>query len=97
MTGGESTTSQIYTWNSYANYTSEQCLALSVPADEVLCSSQMLNVTNPPSIYGFVNYTQLWEPVSCLLWNVTLGDRVNVQGEVSPVRFFDALISLAFL
>lgn len=67
------------TINSYS-HAEDQCLNL--PASEsVSCSSQHLNITNPPSIYSYDAYTPLWEPISCLLWNITLERRVDVEGE----------------
>jgi hypothetical protein len=65
---------------SYANYTALECLSLADPSQEVACSSQWLNITDPPSVYPYTDYASLWAPVSCLLWNVTLADRVNVEG-----------------
>ena len=70
--------SDISLWE-FSNYTEEQCLALE-PREQVLCVVQQLNVTDPPSIYGFENFTSAWEPVACLLYNVTLQDRVDIQG-----------------
>ena len=66
---------------SYDNYTAAQCFALP-SAEQVLCSEQHLNVSDPPSIYSFWQYNELWEPISCYLWNVTLEQRVDIAGMV---------------
>jgi len=78
-----STSNNVSFWE-FSNYTGEQCLALE-PTEEVLCTIQQLNVTDPPSIYGFENFTSVWEPVACLLYNVTLQDRVDLQGVCSSL------------
>ena len=65
---------------SYANYTQPQCFELA-PSQQVDCVSQMLNITAPPSIYDYFDYSNLWEPVSCLLMNVTLQNRADDAGE----------------
>lgn len=61
---------------SYANYTPSQCFQFP-PEEQVSCSAQMLNSTNPPSEYSFVQDTTLWEPIWCLLYNVSLTNRVE--------------------
>lgn len=75
-----------------STYTQEQCLALEA-REEVLCTIQQLNVTDPPSIYGFENFTSVWEPVACLLYNVTLQDRVDLRGESSCLDLFNCIAS----
>lgn len=83
---------------SYANYTLDQCFALP-DAQEVACVEQQLNVTDPPSIYSFTEYNALWEPISCYLWNVTLGHRIDVAGTFNycsvPLRGYDAFLFVA--
>lgn len=66
---------------SYDNSTAAQCLLLPVPAQQVSCSSQHLNTSDPPSTWGVVDYGMLWEPITCLLWNVTYSKRVNMESE----------------
>lgn len=73
-------TSGLYDLGYYSNYTTQQCLALENPDSEVLCISQRLNITDPPSIYGFYNFTSVWQPTFCYLYNVTLHFRVNDPG-----------------
>lgn len=58
-----------------------QCFALETPEEQVDCFAENLNITDPPSIYSFVKYPQLWEPITCLLWNVTLSFRVDEEGK----------------
>lgn len=71
---------------SYANYTLDQCFALP-DAQEVACVEQQLNITDPPSIYSFSEFPALWEPISCYLWNVTLGYRVDVASKSQNATF----------
>jgi hypothetical protein len=66
---------------SYGNYSQAQCFALGQEDQEVDCLLQMLNTTDPPSIYNYWDYNALWEPVSCLIRNVTLGDRADDSGK----------------
>lgn len=70
-----------YSVVSYADYTQPQCFTLAETTDRVDCLQQMLNVTDPPSIYGYAEYNALWEPVSCLISNVTLFHRYDDAGE----------------
>lgn len=58
----------------YGNYSRAQCFTLDED-NSVDCLMQMLNTTDPPSIYTYWDYNALWEPVSCLLRNVTLTNR----------------------
>lgn len=84
MTG--STPSHGYSFVSYTNYLNQQqCLTLP-PAEEVACVSQHLNITEPPSVYTYTDYTSLWDPVTCLLWNVTLHERIDAAGEGGVYR-----------
>jgi hypothetical protein len=64
----------------YGSYSQEQCFALQ-ENEEVDCLMQMLNTTDPPSIYNYLEYNALWEPVSCLIRNVTIGNRADDDGE----------------
>ena len=77
--GGEAAYTPIVYIPSYANTTQAQCFALQQP-EQIDCLSQMLNVTDPPSIYNYWEYSSLWEPVTCLLSNVTLGNRADDSG-----------------
>ncbi|KAL6780791.1 hypothetical protein ACKKBF_B11690 [Auxenochlorella protothecoides x Auxenochlorella symbiontica] len=65
----------------YSNYTAAQCFGLQDTEHQVACSAQHLNITNPPSIYGYEHYEQLWLSTACLLWNVTTGHRVTVHDD----------------
>lgn len=79
--GGEGgDVSPVYSVFSYANYTQAQCFGLE-QAQQIDCLEQMLNVTNPPSIYNYFEYSNLWEPVACLLSNVTLQNRADDDGK----------------
>ena len=73
--------------NSFSNYSSQQCLALPTP-EQVDCSGQHVNISDPPSIWGGQSYSVLWQPVSCYLWNVTLNNRVDMEGEGSAQEFY---------
>lgn len=64
----------------YSYYTEEQCLTLDDASSQVVCESMRLNVTDPPSIYAFNNYTSTWGGVVCLLFNTTLTNRVYLPG-----------------
>lgn len=76
----------------YSNYTAAQCFGLQDTEHQVACSAQHLNITNPPSIYGYEHYEQLWLSTACLLWNVTTGHRVTVHGTIARVA-----LALGFL
>ena len=65
---------------SYSNYSQERCLTLDDPSSQVVCESMRLNVTDPPSVYAFNNYTSTWSGVVCLLFNTTLTNRVYLPG-----------------
>lgn len=65
----------------FSNYTAAQCFAFESEETQVACSAQHLNITDPPSIYGYEHYEQLWLSTACLLWNVTTGHRVTVHSE----------------
>ena len=41
---------------SYANYSALQCFSLP-PQEQVPCSAQQLNISDPPSIYSFDEYS----------------------------------------
>jgi hypothetical protein len=64
--------------------------------EQTVCEAQNLNVTNPPSIYGFVEHPQLWSPTLCYLLNVTLANRVHIPGAMNycivPSRGYDAFL-----
>lgn len=64
---------------SYSNYTAEQCFSLYPESSQVTCSSQHLNIYEPPSEWDYGHYNSLWTPVTCMLYNVTLGDRVDLE------------------
>ncbi|WPT10890.1 Sodium/hydrogen exchanger 7 [Picochlorum sp. SENEW3] len=87
----------------YSNYTEEQCLTLDDASSQVVCESMRLNVTDPPSIYAFNNYTSTWGGVVCLLFNTTLTNRVYLPDTFNyctvPLRGYDAFLfaSLALL
>jgi hypothetical protein len=67
----------------FASNTS-RCFALNNTADQVQCNAESLNIYNPPSEYSYVDYTSLWEPITCLLYNVSYSSRVNsAAGELS--------------
>jgi hypothetical protein len=68
-----------FSYAQYDGFTSQQCLALP-PEQQVDCSGQHLNITNPPSIYTYTQYSALWQPAWCMLWNVTLSGRIDNQG-----------------
>ena len=84
---GESTQTLPASFVNYGNYTEAQCFTLDANA-QVDCFMQMLNTTDPPSIYNYWDYNALWEPVSCLLRNVTLSDRADDEGENCPMCLF---------
>jgi hypothetical protein len=73
------------TINDYNNFTTGQCFALPQTDEQVMCNSQHLNIYDPPSIYNYSQYTPLWESVSCLLWNTTLSNRVDVESKALDV------------
>eukprot|EP00887_Chlorella_sp_A99_P005087 scaffold25.g5087.t1 len=86
----------------YGNYTAAQCFAL--PAEQqVPCSAQHLNVSDPPSTYSFDSHSVLWEPIQCLLANVTYSTRWNLPNDYNycavPNQGQDAFlfVSLALL
>jgi NhaP-type Na+/H+ or K+/H+ antiporter len=88
----------------YSNYTAEQCLNLDTGAEQqVTCSSQHLNVTDPPSNYTYTSYPTLWQPVTCYLYNVTYRDRVDMPQNFNyctvPLTGYDAFLfaSLALI
>ncbi|PSC75198.1 Sodium hydrogen exchanger 7 [Micractinium conductrix] len=54
-----------------------ECLTLPDAAASVACSAQVLNITDPPSIYDWNAFSFLWTPVTCLLANVTYAHRVD--------------------
>jgi len=88
----------------YSNYTAEQCLNLNTGAEQqVNCSSQHLNVTDPPSNYTYTSYPTLWQPVTCYLYNVTYRDRVDMPQNFNyctvPLTGYDAFLfaSLALI
>ncbi|KAI8101987.1 hypothetical protein M9434_007048 [Picochlorum sp. BPE23] len=64
--------------------------------EQTVCEAQNLNITNPPSIYGFVEHPQLWSPTLCYLLNVTLANRVHIPGAMNycivPSRGYDAFL-----
>ncbi|KAL4437060.1 hypothetical protein ABPG75_004199 [Micractinium tetrahymenae] len=62
---------------SWANVSAAACLALPTPDEQVACSAQQLNITDPPSIYDWASSSFLWTPVTCLLSNVTYSNRVD--------------------
>lgn len=64
----------------FGNYTYAQCYTIGDEEQQVACLAQHLNVTNPPSIYSYDHYEQLWLSTVCLLWNVTYSNRVLVHG-----------------
>lgn len=68
-----------FSYAQYDGFTSQQCLTLP-PDQQVDCSGQHLNITDPPSIYTYTQYSALWQPAWCMLWNVTLTGRVDNQG-----------------
>lgn len=87
-----------------SNITSiEQCFALEDPFDQVLCESQRLNITDPPSVYGFNNFTEVYTDFACLLLNATLQDRAKLPDTAYyctvPLRGYDAFlfVSLALI
>ena len=68
-----------FSYAQYDDFTSRQCLALP-PEQQVDCSGEHLNITAPPSIYSYSQYSALWQPAWCMLWNVTLAGRIDYQG-----------------
>lgn len=87
-----------------SNVTSlSQCFELEEPFDQVLCESQRLNITDPPSIYDFANFTSIYTNIACALLNVTLGDRKRIPDSAYycsvPLRGYDAFLfaSLALI
>jgi NhaP-type Na+/H+ or K+/H+ antiporter len=80
----------------YADFTAEQCLALT-PADaQVACELRHLDAAAAPSIWDAQHYPQLWEPVACLLYNVTLSNQVTPLEAYNqctiPLRGADAFL-----
>ena len=69
------------------------------PTEIASCEIQSLNVTDPPSIYGFQNYPASWSNVICNLLNVTLQNRVNLEVELNfckvPTRGADAFLAMS--
>ena len=82
-----------------SGYTLSQCFELEDQYNQVLCESQRLNVTDPPSIYGFQNFSNVWSGVGCLLLNVTLRDRQGFEQTMHnctvPMRGYDAFLFVA--
>ncbi len=60
------------------------CLSLPEAAQQVTCSAQNLNIYEAPSIYNFNDFASLWQPITCLLWNVTYGSRQELAGKSAP-------------
>ena len=60
--------------------TSAFCEGLPAQEYEVNCSAQNLNIYEPPSIYEYEEFSTLWEPITCYLWNVTYHNRQNLPG-----------------
>lgn len=87
-----------------SNITSiDQCFELEDSFDQALCESQRLNITDPPSIYDFENYTSVYTNLFCILLNATLGDRQKLPETAYyctvPLRGYDAFlfVSLALI
>lgn len=87
-----------FSYAQYDGFTSQQCLALP-PDQQVDCSGQHLNITDPPSIYTYTQYSALWQPAWCMLWNVTLTGRVDNQDSLNfctvPLRGSDGILFLS--
>ncbi|GAB4813268.1 hypothetical protein N2152v2_000314 [Parachlorella kessleri] len=83
--------------------TSAFCEGLPAQEYEVNCSAQNLNIYEPPSIYEYEEYSTLWEPITCYLWNVTYHNRQNLPDSYNfcsvPLQGADAFlfVSLALL
>lgn len=72
------------------------CFGYDNAFEQSVCEAENLNVTNPPSIYSFVDDPQLWSPTLCYLLNVTLQHRVHIPGAMNycivPLRGYDAFL-----
>ena len=81
----------------------EACSYIGKADEKSFCEAQCLNITDPPSIYSFVNYPGIWATNLCYLMNVTLSNRVDQVALMNyctvPARGFDSFIfvSLALL
>ncbi|KAL4855761.1 Sodium/hydrogen exchanger 8 [Chlorella vulgaris] len=88
---------------SFAGNTSEECFGFSPAAMQVACSAQLLNITDPPSIYSWEEDSFLWEPVTCMLANVTYSNRIDLADNFNwcsvPLKGSDAFlfVSLALV
>ncbi len=69
---------------SFHGCSSAFCAGLPSEDFQVNCSAQNLNIYEPPSIYEYAEYTTLWEPITCWLWNVTYHNRQNLPGAPQP-------------
>jgi hypothetical protein len=68
----------------FNEYVGQEALSLP-PQQQDFC----LNITDPPSIYSYSQYSALWQPAWCMLWNVTLSGRVDSQGNsILSHRYF---------
>ena len=105
--------SPLYTevWGLYKNQCFELSDQLSTSSDDsyqrlaqVECFAELLNLTDVPSVYDFTNFTAYYQPVGCMLANVTYQDRFRfpgvfhfcpVPGEAPDVFLFASLALLA--
>lgn len=80
--------SPVYTevWRQYRDQCFEMADQLASSGDsserlaQVECFAEMLNLTEVPSVYDFTNFTAYYQPVGCMLANVTYGDRYRFPG-----------------
>ena len=104
--------SPVYTevWMRYKNQCFEMADQLASSGDsserlaQVGCFAELLNLTDVPSVYDFSNFTAYYQPVGCMLANVTYEDRYRfpgvfhfctVPGEAPDVFLFASLALLA--
>ena len=87
----------------YPGWIGDQCLLLNTTSEQVACSSQHLNITDPPSEYSYGEYPTQWDYITCLLYNVSYHHRYDMDSSynycVVPLTGQDAFlfVSLALL
>ena len=82
--GTDFTPPDSFSYVPFNEYVGQEALSLP-PQQQDFC----LNITDPPSIYSYSQYSALWQPAWCMLWNVTLSGRVDSQGKsIISRRYF---------
>ena len=87
----------------YPGWVADQCFLLNTTSEQVTCSSQHLNITDPPSEYSYTEYPTQWDYITCLLYNVSYHHRYDMKDNynycVVPLTGQDAFlfVSLALL